>query len=654
MAYALKRTANPAILWLIAAASLAASPHVLHLPVWICALFVAAVAGRWLASAGMRWWRVLGAGAALLGLLGVYITFGTLLGRDAGVALLVLLLGLKVFETQSMRDAVVAIFLSYFVVITNFFYTQSIPTVLYLCAAVVLITTVLIRLNAGPRPLALRSTFALAAKMLLQAVPLMVVLFALFPRISAPLWTLSQTGHSGVTGLSDTMAPGQISRLIQSDDIAFRVIFDDQAPSAEQRYWRGPVLSRFDGSTWRSAPARAALERPLGDTSKQSSYVVSLEPHHKHWLFALDVPTTVPKGAVLDANYQLLAVRPVQARKRYRTTSATRYRIDTTLSGKQRRQALQLPAGIGARARGLARQWRADHGDEHSLVARALRYFNEQPFTYTLTPPVLNHDPTDEFLFETRAGFCEHFAGSFVVLMRAAGIPARVVTGYQGGEWNALGNYLLVRQADAHAWAEVWIKGRGWLRVDPTAAVSPARIERGISNALAADTPLPLFVGASYSNHWLNKMRLLWDNLNFQWDKWVVAFGPEKQRALLHHLGFDHPDWRLMISLMMISLGVLVVIYAGLAGWRNRPPRKDPIVALYEQFGRRMATVGLGPEPSEGPSDYAQRLRRLRPDIARQVKAITSLYADIRYGPCPHPHALAAMKQRIKALRLKG
>ncbi|MGI9304149.1 MAG: transglutaminaseTgpA domain-containing protein, partial [Gammaproteobacteria bacterium] len=473
------RLSRETLYWLIAAQTLAIIPLLAHLPPWVslCAAatvilsFSLATLGKPLRS---KWVIIITAIAAAAF---VFTSYGTIAGRDAGVALLTLMLGLKILEIRGRRDAIVSTFMIYFLLLTGFFFSQSIPIALYMCPAVVIITACLIQINQGSQHIPANEKLRVATRMLLQSIPFMLVMFILFPRLSGPLWTLGQDSSSAISGLSDEMSPGNISKLILSDAIAFRVGFKEQPPPASERYWRGPVFWIYDGRTWRPRKfSRFLNEFETGGEDDRIEYTVTLEPHDKHWLFALDTPVSAPQGATINSDYQLLSVQPIKQRKTYSTASSSTLKNNVRLSRFENLMALDLPQGAAPRGQELAEQWRATLPGPAAIVNRALEFFSEQQFSYTLNPPILGASPVDEFLFDTRQGFCEHYAGSFVVLMRAAGIPARVVTGYLGGEWNPLGEYLLVRQADAHAWAEVWLPGEGWQRVDPTAAVSPDRV----------------------------------------------------------------------------------------------------------------------------------------------------------------------------------
>lgn len=639
-------------LWLTAVILLAVLPHVRHLPSWITILFVCILGSRMglQGHQSRSWLRLLISVAALASGFGVYLYYGTLLGRDAGIALLVIASGFKVLESYRLRDAVISVFLGYFVVVTNFFYDQSIPMSLYMLGVVLLTTMFLIQLNRGVDAPGWVMRLRYAGALLLRSLPFMIALFFLFPRINGPLWSTGASS-SGISGLSDEMSPGSISKLVRSGEVAFRVNFEGALPTKSLLYWRGPVLSEFDGRTWRAS--ERVLGAPVASYGDEVfPYEVVLEAHYKSWLFALDLAMSAPEGAFLDSEYQLITLESVNARRRYRLSSTTDYRLGRVLSVQQRRHYLALPRAPSARVRGLVRKWQTREQDAQGIANRALGYFREQSFIYTLTPPRLSGDTIDRFLFETRAGFCGHYAGSFVVLMRVAGIPARVVTGYQGGEWNPLGEYLSVRQSDAHAWAEIWIEGRGWVRVDPTAAVSPARVELGIGNAPGISESLPMLNKIVYSEHWINRLSQAWDMLNFRWHEWVVAFGPQRQQALLKAFGIRRGGWRPLVALMAATLVVIVVLYASIYVWRNRRSPGDPVLGVYASFRRKMSAAGLAQHDHEGAMAYARRIKAQRPELAVEIEAITELYCEMRYGVLRQDQSLPELRRRVRSLQV--
>ena len=644
---------KPAIPWLLAAYTAAAAPHILRLPVWITALCGMLVGLRLLVL--MRHYplpaRSLLFAMTLAGAIGVYFSYGTLLGRDAGVALLILMLGLKLLELRATRDVMVIVFLSYFLVITAFLYSQTMTIAVYMLATVFLLTVALVisnlRASTALRADVHRTGLRHAGLMLLQAAPLMIVMFFIFPRVSGPLWGLPTDAHKGMTGLSDNMSPGNISNLSQSDDIAFRARFESEIPHKTLRYWRGPVMEFFDGRTWASGKPAINPTPSLHSVGYPVRYSVTLEPSNKTWLFALDIPALRPADSDMTYQYQLVTRKPVVSLMRYDMLSYLQYRLSDDFSALAN---LQLPEQGSGRTRQLAASWRGL--SDISIVRRALQMFRDQPFVYTLNPPLLGEDPVDEFLFTTRRGFCEHYASSFVVLMRAAGIPARVVTGYQGGEINPVDGYMTIRQSDAHAWAEVWLGQNGWTRVDPTAAVSPMRIEHGLGSALAEQESLPFILRPE--NAWARQLRFSWDAVTNRWNQWVLGYGPERQKQFFSNLGFPHIGWRGMTTGLTLALGVLTAVFIIFLLKTPKKAKPPPELLAYRLFCRKCEKIGFARRPEEGPLDYSRRLSNNMPSLATQINTIILLYTDLRYGPHRQENRIIKLRKLVKALRLKA
>jgi protein-glutamine gamma-glutamyltransferase len=637
----------PLLLLLALGLCLVVAPHTLRLPGWVngtvAALLVWRIYLGWQQAELPRRWLLLL--LALGQLVGVYYTFRTIFGRDAGVTLLVLLLALKLMETRAHRDVFVVIFLAYFVALTNFFYSQTIPTGLYTVLTVLVITAGLVGFNARARPIL--ENVRTAGWMLAQAAPLMLLLFLLFPRVQGPLWGMPQDAFGGLTGLSDTMSPGSISRLSQSDAIAFRARFTGAQPPHTELYWRGPVLWHFDGRTWRAAEPRLRkdlLLRALGDPVQ---YEVTLEPHNRHWLFALDMPAQLPPDARVTADYQLIALRPVRSRMRYEMRSYANYRATGASDREDLRDALALPPGSNPRAQRLAREWRASSPDDAAVVRRAIQFFRSSNFTYTLEPPLLGRDAVDEFLFDTKEGFCEHYASSFAFLMRAAGVPARVVTGYQGGGLNPVDGYMIVRDSDAHAWAEVWLGEQGWVRVDPTAAAVPVRIERGIADAVPDSSVLPSIIRQNLG--WLRSLRNSWEALANQWNQWVLGFNPDRQREMLSWLGMQQPSWQSMAVLLFWSVGGVILATALWLLFRMR--RESAVQRAWLRFCGKLRRAGLERAPSEGPLHYARRVAGRLPQRAESIRDIADLYVELRYGPGAAPERLFLFRNLVRGFR---
>ncbi|HOW76201.1 MAG TPA: DUF3488 and transglutaminase-like domain-containing protein [Candidatus Competibacteraceae bacterium] len=635
-----------ALIWLTLTLTLAAAPHTSELPIWLAPAFIAIAGWRGFIAVyhrplPPRWVLLV---LALLAAIGVLITYKTLLGRDAGVALLTVMTACKLLETRGLRDGVVLVLLGYLLVMSNLLFSQDIPMVAYLLAVVtlMLVSQMLIhRQHAGLTTLA---PLRLAGKMVLAAIPVMLVLFVLFPRIPGPLWGLPKDAYQGRTGLSGEMEPGTISQLIQSSDVAFRVRFTGAMPPSAQRYWRGPVLWDFDGRRWtlRDEPLSQA-PLPFIPEGPALDYAVIMEPNNQRWLLALDLPANLPPRARMTPSFQLLRDQPVNEAYRYEVRSYPQYRTGE-LTPAERFMGLRLPPRSNPRARELAEEWRARDPQPEALVNAALALFREQSFYYTLSPPLLGFHSVDEFLFRTRQGFCEHYASAFVFLMRAAGVPARVMTGYLGGERNEMGEYLIVRQSDAHAWAEVWLEGRGWVRIDPTAAVAPNRVQQGLYGALpdAAEVPFLARRGGDYQ--WLRQLALGWDALNIRWNEWVLAYGPDRQKEFLSGLGFGAVDWGEMTVAMVGILGGLALIFL-LLRWRSRLP-PDPVARAWQRFCARLARRGLMRGVHEGPLDFTERAVAQKPEQAGLIREIGELYARLRYGPAA-PSAEVRRLQRL-------
>lgn len=606
-----------------------AAPHAEHLPPWVSALCAALLAWRaYLTRIGgtlpMRWLltaiTMAGAGAIL-------IEFHTLFGREAGVTLLILLTALKFMELRSPRDAMVLIYLACFIVITNFFYSQSIPTALYMLSTLLVIVTTWVHLHG--QSIALRPRLKIAGTLLLQAIPLTLVLFVLFPRVQGPLWGLPQDAFA-TSGLDDKMSPGSLSRLSLSDEVAFRVVYNGQTPRRDQMYWRGPVLWDFDGRTWTPGRTARTVAPRFADIAQPVDYSVTLEPHNKTWLFALDIPDRLSVAADLTYDFQILRKEPLKARLRYEARSHLVYRANLHEAERQIQRGLQLPPGLNPRAQQLALQWRAEGANDAAVVRAALAHFNRENFRYTLEPPPLpGSNSIDEFLFETRQGFCEHYAGSFVVLMRAAHIPARVVTGYQGGEYNDVGGYYIVRQSDAHAWTEVWLSGQGWVRIDPTAAIAPARVERNLAAALPGTAALPFM--ARSAPQWLRDLRLNWDAVANRWNQWVLGYNSELQFAFLSRLGMEDVTWQKLALNMTFALGLVVAAFALFMLRHLFARRPDPVQAAWLRLCRKLAKAGLPRAAHEGAQDYAERIAAARPDLAGDIRDLASRYNSLRY-----------------------
>ncbi|MGB8517916.1 MAG: DUF3488 and transglutaminase-like domain-containing protein [Gallionella sp.] len=626
------------------------APHAEHLPPWISALCATLLIWRaYLTYSGSplpsRWLLLL---ITLGSVIAIAMSFHSLFGREVGVTLLVLLATLKLMELRATRDAVSLIFLSCFLIITNFFYSQSIPTALLMFATMFVVVATWLRIHAPTitfQPQLRHASFAL-----LQAIPLMLILFVLFPRVQGPLWGMPQDAYNS-SGLSDNMSPGSLSKLSLSEAVAFRVTFKNKSPRRDQLYWRGPVLWQYDGRTWTSGTSPTANVLPqYGVTAQTTDYSVVLEAHNKTWLFALDMPTTLPAGAHFSGDMQVINNASVTSRMRYEMSSALVYHANVDEAASQRQRALQLPPLFNPRTLELAASWRAAQNSDAQIVQTALRYFNQQNFSYTLEPPLLGSNGVDDFLFKTKQGFCEHYASAFVYLMRAANIPARVVTGYLGGEFNALGNYTIVRQSDAHAWAEVWLPNQGWVRVDPTAAIAPERVQKNLAAAVKDNAALPFM--ARNPPQWLNKLYLNVDALSNQWNLWVLGYNPERQYALLTRLGMDDVSWQNMVRDLVLGLIAVIGAFA-LFMFRHLFAREtDPVQALWLKLCKRLAKIGLERAPHEGALDFARRVAAQRPHLRASILDVAQKYVALRYENARNETALRAYRDALRAFKL--
>jgi transglutaminase-like putative cysteine protease len=638
--------------WTTAGLTAALGPHLLRLEPWVTA-FVLGVAA-WRLVAEHRDWRLpstLVRGlVALAATIGVFLSYATIAGLDGGTALLALMSALKLLETKNARDHTVLIFIGLFLCLASFLYAQDVVTAAWVLPTVWLLAAALLRVSlrglGGPPPRPFRTTGA----MLLKAAPLALVLFVFFPRFAGSFWG-APSSERAQTGLTEEMSPGDISDLTQNDIVAFRVRFKGgEPPPPRERYWRALTLNQFDGYTWRRGDSQSFYPPVVNHSGSPIEYTVTMEATAQQMLFTLDlVESWTPGLAVQSWDFSLRSRRPINAVLRYDARSYGDYRAGVELSRSLENLSLQLPPGRNPRTLELASRMRAAAGSDATYLQSVLDLFREQEFYYTLTPPGLSRNSVDDFLFNTRRGFCGHFASAFTMMARAAGIPARVVGGYQGGDWNPLGGYLIVRQSHAHAWSEVWLPERGWTRVDPTTAVAPERIERGIDASFAGSEALPGALRRESDFLW--QAGMLWDNLNAEWNDWVVQFDRAAQESVLSRLGFDDPDWRAFATALAVGLGIAVGILVLWLAIELRPRAMDPAAAAYRRFQNRLARRGIERAASEAPRDFAQRVRRLRPDLALPALAITEAYLRLRYGPMPVASDLRLLRALVTRFR---
>ena len=561
----------------------------------------------------------------------VQASLGNLLGREAGSALLAAMLVLKLLETDTRRDARVVVTIACFLAMCSFLFEQSpLQAVLAMVEIVFAIATIVHLQTLASRDLADRhwrpvpvAVLVGAGRLALWSAPFAAACFLFFPRLAAPLWGAPGDSFTGRTGISDSMEPGALSSLALDDTPAMRVTFDGPVPPAEDRYWRGLVFWWFDGRTWTGAGAYTGFrEEPrIEPRAEVIEYEVMLEPTDQRWLFMLDAPLDAPDGAALGGDFQVRRADAVRDVLAYRGRSASRYAMQRELTPAQRFMATSLPPDVNPRARALATSWRDEGLGPREISARALALFNES-FIYTLEPPLLARDPVDDFMFVTRAGYCEHYASSFTFLMRAAGVPARVVVGYLGGYYNSAGGYVVVRRADAHAWSEIWLEGEGWVRIDPTASVAPERIADDALAAMANDT----------AQGWWAQFRQGWDLTGFWWNQAVVQFSALKQQRMLQDFGVERATPERLVGLLLVA-GMLALGLAALAtSSRWVRTRAEGPLAAWRRLCARLARLGVARHANEGPRDFAARAATALPEFAPALAAVSARFVALRYA----------------------
>ncbi|UGB36946.1 DUF3488 and transglutaminase-like domain-containing protein [Frateuria soli] len=622
--------------------------HAPHQPWWLVAALALVL--------GLRWWQRRRHGTRpplllklpLLALLAVAVvfTYGTIFGQQPGSALAVGLLVLKLLESETPRDARVGISFACFGLMAALLFDQGLVATFVVALGLLPALATLRALEPAQAPASLPRALLPGLALLAAAVPLALLAFALVPRLSSPLWGTANSPQAR-TGLSDRMSPGNFTELLTDDRPAMRVSFDGPPPAPELRYFRAYVMWLYDGRTWEHADLRRADgQRRLLETLESrgtSRYQVDLEPTNRGILPALDVPLEAPADARLSPDREVISDKPVRELLRYTLDSAIRYHLQPELPEAARRFALRLPQGFNPRTHALATQWRERHGsDDQAIVDAALALFHDGGFRYTLAPAPLGRDAVDDFLFGTREGFCEHYASSFTVLMRAAGVPSRVVTGYQGGYWNSLGNYLLVRQSDAHAWSEVWLEGRGWVRIDPTAAVRPERVSLGA--AAAGDQP------GWAETSWLASLRNRWDVVNHWWTQGVIGFDALRQRGLLTPFGIRDTGTAMLGMLLAIGTSLFVAIGTGWALWRRERP--EPLRKALRRLEARLARAGITRRRGEGPQHYLRRAARALPAQRGELERLMNRYLELRYAHDePVPELLREFQRAVREFR---
>lgn len=646
------------LLWLMAGLAMATLPLFKYQPSWIMFACFSMLGWRVLSELGVvpvpkqhKYFKFFHFTIALGLIVSLALTYGVAMNKAAGIGLLLLMTSMKVVEIETQRDFYLGVFLGFLLIIINFSYNQSLPSLLMNLLVTVIFTVCLLSANLPSNGVSKRWRIKFAAKMLGLSLPFVLVLFLLFPRFQGPLWEipenkytanfgvhkeLSQGSEDGtgqtsekqtaVTGVSNELKVGDISQLVQSDEIAFRVKFDGETPATPALYWRGAVLSRTDGKKWTAI--KTDFDKPdIEPAGRRYKYTMIIEPHNQKWLFALDLPVSLPDDltAWLNDKATLVNKEPVTERLQYKLSSSDRYRYNAELYPPSIN--LALPRGVHPKTRTLAKQWRQQVNTDEEFVDWVLQYFNEESFSYTLSPESLPGDTVDQFLTKTKQGFCGHYATSFAVIMRAVGIPARVVTGYAGGELNPIDNTFTVRQREAHAWNEVWLPKRGWVRVDPTKAIPAERIEQSVNELLENQATESNRQESVFNQFWRG-VKNNWRALNNAWDLWVPSYGQALQQKFLSMLGMKDPSWKQM-TVWLLSL--ILLIFTAVYFFVFRHSKIELEKRLYDKFCRKLKKKGIVRRANEGPRDFASRAIKTLPACNEQIDKITDLYIELRY-----------------------
>ena len=636
------------LLWL-AAASLFTLPAMLGtLSSWVPTIFLIALMAKfWMEPKGYRLrsnvWKLL-LGAVVL--VATFATYGSTRGLQPGVSILVLLMSIKILEAHTARDFQVMVMVAFLLCFCGFLLAQDLAVALCLFGGFALLIVALVQFHRGSIS-SIQPTLRIAFKLLAQAAPLVVLLFLLFPRVTTGLRFQMSSAGTAASGFSGQLSPGSVTSLANSSSVAFRVEFPDgKTPRPNQMYWRGVVMWQCDGLEWHAPPAPAALPRRAnahaGDAIRQW---ITIEPHNGRWMFSLDRPIDSPSGATLAPGNYLWSARRIEKARRYEVASIPASER-TELHPRERALALQLPAPISSAAWALVQSWKKKAADPRDIVNHALEFFRTAGFRYSLSPGDYKKNDLDEFLFQRRLGFCEHYAAGFATLMRLAGIPSRVVTGYLGGEYNELGHFFVVRQSDAHAWCEVWLPDNGWERIDPTSVIAPDRVNFGLNSllekdALAGETKAQTNSLKNVLARWpiLIRARMAWQTLNYSWDVHVLSFDADAQESFFEAIGIGN---RIPLPPLTIAGIAAIALLAAYAIWNRlrTSPTSNRIKTLYQVFCVKLDRLGVSHDPSEGPLDLSRRAAALLPSKSVQIQSVLSDYVALRYSSNSDPRLL--------------
>ncbi len=643
------------LIFLLVSIGLINLPHVNHIPLSLFAFFNLLLIWRFIGI-----WRpnylpnkpivyLLTAGAIFL----LYTQHQGILGRDPGTSLFVTALGLKLLEIKKERDLYLINYLAFIVASSQFLYQQSILMAAYILFVCCVLFATLVSINSQkPETIASLKT---AGSIIFQALPISIVIFVLFPRVEAPRWMMFNAENSAKSGLSDILEPGSISSLGLSDELVFRVKFETKVPPPNQRYWRGPVYSHTDGKRWTETSKLIVGDNldKLSNIGLPYQYTLMMEPQDKHWVFALDMPTSFPQSLKKNAVYQLINKDNPDQRAEYKITSYTRYNTGH-IAKRELKENLQLPGEASDKIKQLVAQLHGFDKPAEIFIQSILNHFRNEKFYYTLMPPLMEENPIEKFLFETRYGFCSHYATAFVYLLRVADIPARVVGGYQGGELNKAGGFLEIRQANAHAWAEVWLPNKGWTRFDPTAAIAPERIEQDVNIDLQLATGLvnfmPVNINATKALSWIKKARQLWGSVDYSWQRWVINYTSENQSKFLSSLGIN--DFKSMAYWLVSAIGLITLVLA----WfilKTRKTNVDKELLMYQLFCRKLAKAGVYKSKGETAMNFSRRIQKQYPEQADGINKITSIFIKIRYQKELAEEDFVLLKKEVASFEFK-
>jgi transglutaminase-like putative cysteine protease len=637
------------LIFLLSSIGLIALPHINHVPKAVFIFFYLILGWRF-AGIWKKNWLPNAAATFILTLLGLallYVQHQGILGRDAGTNLFMIALALKLMEIKKERDIYLINYLAFIVAASQFLFEQSILMAAYILLVSCALLATLTLINS--RHLEILPALKIAGTIIVQAIPVAIVIFIFFPRVEAPRWMWFTDKNEARAGLSDYMEPGSISNLGLSDELVFRVKFSGSPPPPHFRYWRGPVMSHTDGKRW-TPTKHSDFQKNIPEpsvTDQPYRYTLLMEPQNKNWVFALDMPTEYPTQLSRNADYQLLTSENPEKRAEYKITSYPEFNSGL-LTRADYQKSTQLPEQPSSEIILLAKHLRGFDAPPEVFIKQLLNHFRTENFRYTLSPPLLEENPIETFLFETRSGFCSHYASAFVYLMRVAKIPARVVTGYQGGEMNEVGQFLEIRQKDAHAWAEVWLENKGWVRFDPTAAIAPERIERSVeADQLVLGGEISFdatSVRAKAAFNWLRQARQLWNSVDYNWQRWVINYNSINQSKFLSSFGIN--DVKTMVYWMAAITAIITALLSAFL-FVQKPRPTDKSLLLYKKYCKKLAKRGFTRSAGEGAMDFAQRIKARLPEHSTEIDRITTVFIKLRYGRDPTREDLRQLNRMI-------